>query len=159
MKYLKSIILLLFIAGIWSLQACGSDDGDPDPDPTSQLEEARQELLALIAETPWEPTSITSDGVDVFEQYAGFQLEVKDGTYRTINGGQAWPASGTWEFVEGSSNQFLRDDGVLMSVEVKGEDVEISFTFTQEVFAEGRTKTVQTFITFLLKQLAGVFGS
>ena len=40
-------------------------------------------------------------------------------------------------------NDFLlliRDDGVVMTVEVQGDKVEVSFTFTEEILMGGRTK-------------------
>ena len=153
MKSIKILVLGFSLLGLCIIYSCSEDELTAE----EQLELEREEILAFIEETPWETNSVIREGVETSD-FEGFQLELKDGTFRTINGGQAWPESGTWQFVEGESNQLIRDDGVIMTVELQGDDVEISFTFEEEVFTGGRTKTVQTRIAFILKRLFALFG-
>ena len=98
---LTAVILLCAFFG-----SCGGNDG-PSP------EEARlQELTAT-----WQLGSVVNDNQDVTNQFTGFSLTVTaNKTFSTLQGGNPWPAQGTFDFVNGNVSRLLRDDGVTIEV-------------------------------------------
>lgn len=88
-----------------SLISCKKDDPNPE-------EEKLKELTAS-----WRVDSVINDGQDVTSQYTGFVLSVEGTkTYATVNGGNPWPAQGTFDFVNGNLDQIRRDDAVNVTI-------------------------------------------
>ncbi len=103
------ITCLIFVAAAWLLAlmpGCGGSESNPQ----------EEQLKALTA--TWTLNSVTNDGTDVSSQYSGFSLNANaEKTYSTINGGNAWPANGTFDFADDSTtDRLLRDDGVVISI-------------------------------------------
>ncbi|GAB5526043.1 MAG: hypothetical protein Roseis2KO_39150 [Roseivirga sp.] len=100
-----------------TLSSCKSDDSNPE-------EEKLRELTAS-----WRVDSVINDGQDVSSQYAGFTLTVEGTkTYSTVNGGNPWPAQGTFDFVNNNLDLIRRDDGVDVSI-ANLTATELSLTF------------------------------
>lgn len=98
--YALSIVVLSHI-----LVSCKKDDPNPE-------EEKLKELAAS-----WRVDSVINDGQDVTSQYTGFVLSVEGTkTYSTVNGGNPWPAQGTFDFVNGNLDQIRRDDAVNVTI-------------------------------------------
>jgi hypothetical protein len=98
------LLALLLIGSLCT--SCGGDDG-PTP-----LEER---LRALTAR--WSVTSVSNDGTDVSSRFTGFTLTVSgDQRYTTTNGGNPWPAQGTFEVLTDNLDLFRRDDNVDISI-------------------------------------------
>ncbi|MFY0593663.1 hypothetical protein [Roseivirga sp.] len=96
---LLSYLLLVFIT------SCGGDD-TPELTP--------QEIAEQLLETSWSIAnggSITLDQVDVSDRYQGFSLTIGDATYTTLNAGELFPASGTWEWVGTTDNMVTTGSG------------------------------------------------
>ncbi len=111
----RQLCLLMIIALACS---CGGDDG-PTP-----LEER---LRALTAR--WSVNSVSNDNTDVTSQFAGFTLTVSgDKTYSTTNGGNPWPASGTFDIASENLDLFMRDDNVEIRI-VSITETELSLSF------------------------------
>ncbi len=86
--------------------SCGGDDG-PSP-----LDQRLEELTAT-----WSLNSVTNDNLDVTSQFTGFTLTVTGNqTYSTTNGGNAWPASGTFEVLQQNLDILRRDDNVEVNI-------------------------------------------
>lgn len=98
--------------------SCGGDDG-PSPE--------EQRLRELTAS--WAVASVTNDGNDVTSQFSGFILTVSGSqTYSTINGGNPWPAQGTFTLVDNNLDAFLRDDNVQVNI-VSIDQTNLALTF------------------------------
>lgn len=107
------VALVLFTAS-----GCGGDDS------LSPEELRLQELTAT-----WSVSSVVNDGGDVTDQFTGFILVVSSNqTYSTTNGGNPWPAQGTFSLVTNNLDAFLRDDNVQVSIASISETT-LSLTF------------------------------
>lgn len=95
---------------------------DPNPE-----EEKLKELAAS-----WTLETVVNDGQDVTSQYTGFILSVEGTkTYSTINGGNPWPAQGTFDFVNQNFDLFRRDDGINVTIaNLTPTDLSLTFNIT-----------------------------
>lgn len=110
--YALSILLLSQL-----LFSCKKDDPDPE-------EEKLKELSAS-----WRVDSVINDGQDVTSVYTGFILSVEGTkTYSTVNGGNPWPAQGTFDFLNNNLDQIRRDDGVDITI-TRLTSTELGLTF------------------------------
>jgi len=89
------------------LSACGGGD-DPSP----------QELRLNELSATWAVQQVTNDGNNVTSQFTGFTLTARvDKTYNTSNGGNPWPASGTFDFLSDTNiDQLNRSDGTTITI-------------------------------------------
>lgn len=100
-----------------ALSSCKNDDSNPE-------EEKLRELSAS-----WRVDTVINDGQDVSNQYTGFVLSVEGTkTYSTLNGGNPWPAQGTFDFVNNNLDLIRRDDGVDVTI-ANLTATELSLTF------------------------------
>ena len=137
-KVLAAVVCLFgafhFMAG------CKSDDG-PNPE---------QVRLQELSQT-WVLGTVTNDGNDVTSQFTGFSLTVDQFSFTTQNGGNAWPGSGTYSFVENDLDRILRSDGVEMSVTgISSDDLTLSFQIS--TVSGGRISGVNGSFVFSLKR-------
>ena len=103
----RHLILYLAMCCLCTALACGGGDDGPS------LEELRiQELTAS-----WAVNTVINDNQNVTDQFSGFTLTVtSELTFSTTNGGNAWPAQGTFEFPTDDLDFILRDDNINMSI-------------------------------------------
>ncbi len=121
MKYnqFKMRPILVWMAFLlFTASSCGGDD-------SLTPEELRlQELTAT-----WAVSSVMNDGSDVTDQFTGFILVVSTNqTYSTTNGGNPWPAQGTFSLLTDNLDAFLRDDNVQVNIASISETT-LSLTF------------------------------
>lgn len=103
---------------LFTANGCGGDDS------LSPEELRLQELTAT-----WAVASVVNDGSDVTNQFTGFTLVVSTNeTYSTTNGGNPWPAQGTFSLVTNNLDAFLRDDNVQINIASISETT-LSLTF------------------------------
>ena len=132
---LETALILCSLAWVLVLLPnCGGSDPNPQ-------EERLNELTAT-----WSVNSVVNDGSDVTNQYTGFSLTITGNkTYSTLNGGNPWPANGTFDFVnETTTDRVLRDDGVTLQIRsITASSLELVFSVTsvrgQSAGAEGIT--------------------
>lgn len=138
MRLLQNVATYLLIFLALGLMNCGSD---PAVDKINLLEGA------------WMLGSVTNDGVDVTNQFDGFALTLrKDFTYSTTNGGNAWPASGSFAFADEQQNQIQRDDNVLILIgDVTANNLEVSFN-VNTVAGSGRLNGITGNFIFKLNK-------
>lgn len=88
------------------LSGCKKDDPDP-----------QEEQIKALAGT-WTLSGVTNDGTDVTVQYQQFTLTLTtDKTYSTTNGGNPWPARGTFDFPDDTiTDRVNRDDNVVVTI-------------------------------------------
>ena len=145
MRYnpIKRGTLLFGMVFIFLMSACGGDDG-PTP------EELRlQELTAT-----WTLDSVVNDGQDVSNQFNGFSLTVtSQQTYTTTNGGNAWPAQGTFSLVTNNLDEFTRDDDINVSiVSIDESSLTLSFQVTGIRTSVSGTEGITGSFTFNLNK-------
>lgn len=138
MKNLTYILSILLLGLFITFSSCKDDDSDSTP---SELD---LQLTALQnGGSNWVLGSggVLKDGFDVSDQFTGFRLNIGAFTFTTQNSlSGAWPASGTWEFQNDNPNQVLRSDGVLMTVDLSGSNLTLTFNGTGS--SGGRTESV-----------------
>lgn len=93
------LLILLCLAGC---------KDDPNP---------QEERVKAISAT-WNVQSVTNDGTDVTSQYSDFTLTLStDKTFRTTNGGNPWPSSGAFDFVDANTvDRVRRSDDVIITI-------------------------------------------
>ena len=117
-------ISILFIACTVLIIGCKSDSADPTP-------QDNQKTLLINNGLSWTLGTVTKDGLDVTDQFAGFKLTVGDFTYTTVNAlPSAWPASGSWSFANEAGTLVDRNDGVQITVSVSTTSLKLTFNVT-----------------------------
>ena len=142
----RNIINILFLLIATFSLGCGDRGVDPG-EPTAL--EIQLELLKNNNKS-WSTTSgsVIKDGYDVSSQFSGFALKVDNFTYTTTNGlDSAWPRSGTWEFSNNNPNKIIRDDGVLMDINLLNNELALTFNVSG---INGRVKGIDGEYTFIL---------
>lgn len=119
---LPSIIMLcIYLTTGLLLSSCKKDDPDP-----------QEEQIKALTGT-WSLGSVSNDGSDVTDRYQQFTLTLTtDKTYSTTNGGNPWPARGTFDFMnETLTDQVMRDDNVVVVInEVSASSLVLSFNIS-----------------------------
>ncbi|GAB5525324.1 MAG: hypothetical protein Roseis2KO_31960 [Roseivirga sp.] len=125
MKRLIKNLLFVMVIGSLSMQSCKNDD----PDGPSTLEEAYEKLSG-----DWSIEnggSVLLDGQNVSLNYVGISLSFADGTYQTVNAGELFDASGTWEWADDIARQITLGDGKTVTIlELTETSFRFSFTFS-----------------------------
>lgn len=123
------LMALLFIS------SCKDDD---------PIDPKAQKLNQLNAS--WAMQSVSNDGNDVSSQFTGFTLSIDGTNYNTQNGGNPWPASGTYELSGDNLDLILRNDGVEMTIdELTTDKLVLSFSYSA---VNGRVNGITGGFTF-----------
>ncbi len=135
----KTLFFFVILASIGVTQGCNDDDDDIDP---------LQTRLAELTGT-WQLGSVLNDANDVSDQFQGFMLTLNaDKTFFTTNGGNAWPATGSFDFVDDNINQILRSDDIAITIaDVTTNSLQL--TFMQNAIT-GRTQGITGSFSFSL---------
>lgn len=125
MKISYNTLLFAIVIGLASMLSCKTDD----PEGPSTVEEAFEKLSGS-----WDIAtsgSILLDGQDVSLNYEGFGLSFTDGSYQTVNAGELFDASGTWQWTDEQARQILLGDGKTITIiELTETLLQFSFTFS-----------------------------
>ncbi len=155
MKHTKSInqITRVIVAFALMLLFTNCDkEVKPDDIPISDLEKVQALVLTNLSSS-WSSSSFTRDGLDSSAEFTNFILTIGDKTYSSQNGLHVWPSSGSWQFVEGKTDQITRDDGVIIDVSVNDTSLTLSFKFEENVFTSGgRGQTISSSLVFVLNK-------
>lgn len=141
MKKFLNLLTAISILSLVVFISCGGDDGDGDGGTDPVLSpEAEQAALLVAGGASWTLNagsgSVTVDGVNS-EDWANFSLtftgDENGGSFSTSNSASplVWPASGTWDF-NNSTTSILRNDGVVMTINVTETQLTLSFTIEEE---------------------------
>ena len=106
LEVLRVCSMLSFSCLLLFFSNCGGNDPNP------------QELRLNELSATWEVQRVTNDGADVTNQFTGFSLTATvEKTYSTINGGNPWPAAGTFDFLNDTDiDRLLRSDGTTITI-------------------------------------------
>jgi hypothetical protein len=144
MKRNRLSILLppLFIAILISTKfmACSSDDpGNP--------------VMAKLTSGPWSVTSVTVDGTNQNDMFMGFTITFyTDLTYTTTNGNVVWPASGSWNFSDGTNTKLMRSDGIDVELtEITETSLSMKLHWDADTFGPGRSGSIEGEHVFILE--------
>ena len=97
---------LIFLLSLVTLFSCSA----------SKEESAQDKMRKLLTSGTWNVVSVTADGEDKTDAFAGFRLTFTANTYTTDQGDPGWPASGTWAFTDDKATAFTRDGDVLVTI-------------------------------------------
>lgn len=124
MKNLKFIILSVILISLTTIIGCKSDSDDPASDTELRLSELENGGISWVLAS----NGVTKNGFDVSDQFSGFKLTINGFSFATENSlSGAWPASGTWEFVNNNPNLILRSDGVQITVDYSVSSLQLTF--------------------------------
>jgi len=121
--------------------------------PLTELEKEQAAVIEKLSASTWNFTSFKRDNVDASAEFTNLKLTFGDKTYSSQNGRHVWPSSGSWQFVEGNSDQITRNDGVVIDLIVSDTSLTLSFEFEENVFTSGgREQTVSSRLVFVLNK-------
>lgn len=83
---------------------------------TSKEESAQDKMRKLLTSGTWNVASVTVDGEDKTNAFAGFTLTFTANTYTAHQGDPVWATSGTWAFTDDKAAAFTRDGDVLVTI-------------------------------------------
>lgn len=131
----KLSLLSILVLSILLIVSCGGKETpEPEVDRIKRL---------LNTGGAWTLQTATVDGVDKLSLYAGLSILFGEETFTTTNGGEQWPASGTWSFTDATAKVIERNDGLLITLtEVAEKRVVIAFTWSDTTFEEGRSQSL-----------------
>ena len=132
---IKYLYFLALMAAVITFSHCGGGD-DPEPDEPSAAEEQLNKLSGS-----WDLVSVSQDGTEVTDDYTGFTLTMGgslnsaednvNGTYSSTNGGQVFPASGSWAFAPANiTSQLILDNDLTVNYSFSGNNLVLVYTFT-----------------------------
>ncbi|MEM9679026.1 MAG: hypothetical protein AAF901_01780 [Bacteroidota bacterium] len=115
------VITIGLLCSQLALQGCRDDD-ETNP----------QEIRLQELSQTWVLGTVTNDGNDVTSQFTGFTLTIDQFSFTTQNGGNTWPDSGTYSFLENDLDLILRLDAVEINVvSLSAEALTITFQISQ----------------------------
>ena len=142
---MKNRFLIYSFLIVVILTGCKKPTPDPTPDPLKiQLENLKN------ANVSWGIVggSVVKDGYDVSSQFTGFTLTIGEFTYTTQNSlASAWASSGSWQFNANNPNKIVRDDGVLVEVNLINNVLILTFYVSN---IGGRSNGINGNYTFTL---------
>ncbi len=133
-----SVSLAVLLGAMTYLASCSKDDG-----PNAQTIQLQK------LSTTWKVAQVTNDNQDVTSEYTGFTLTIDELSYTTQNGGNPWPASGTYDFRENDLNTLVRSDATEITIDEITEDM-LVLSFNFNTLSGGRESGVTGDFTFSL---------
>lgn len=118
-------IIIIFLA--FALLACKEDE------PTV----SRQETILESLQVTWTVNEVRLDNA-LISDYADFTLTINNKSYTTENGAPVWPSSGSFDFLNGETeNEFISPDGRLFTATVQQDGMLMITIVYQEENARG----------------------
>lgn len=135
---MKTIVYILIIIAT-GLVSCNDDD-EATPVDSAQL---KAEVTAQLSESTWNVQTVTVDRLDQNDLFEGFSLSFGDGTFTSQNGGEVWPASGTWQFANEEATAIVRDDDTVINILTLNDfALVISLSWSENTIGLGRTNSI-----------------
>ncbi len=141
-RYLSPVVTVVCCLSLLNyLISCNDDDGP-----------SAEQIRLQEHSATWALGSVTNDGNDVTSQFTGFSLSIDQFSFTTENGGNAWPTSGTYSFIENDLDRLQRSDGVEITIDAINND-DLSLSFQVSTLPGGRTAGITgNFIFSLVTQ-------
>lgn len=126
--------LVAILLNLFFLAGCRNDD-------SPQLETDR--IRELLTSGTWTVESVSIDGVDKTDMYAGLAVTFTNSGFTVTNGGMVWPGSGAWTFADDTGKRLLRSDDIMMDVrEINESRLVLAFTWNSTTFGPGRVSSL-----------------
>ncbi len=133
-NFFKSAIVIA-VPIIMLLTFCSKED---DP-----LQTEKDRVMTLLQAHTWKIKSVTVDNTDETNFFQDMTMTFADGSYNTTNGGVVWSANGNFTFVDDSAKSFVREDGIVVTIDNITEDsLTLSFNWTKTTLAGGRASSI-----------------
>ena len=88
-------------------------------------------------------SSVTVDGADKTSIYKDLKLTFTSTGFTSVNGGVVWPASGTWQFTDGTGKNITRGDGLQIAIdEASTSKLVLKLTWNQTTLGPGRVNSL-----------------
>ncbi|MBX2896895.1 MAG: hypothetical protein KF763_15720 [Cyclobacteriaceae bacterium] len=134
---LKLLLVIFSVSALFFISGCKKKEDDPKPS-------KQDEVTSVLTSATWKVSSVTVDGVDKTELYAGLTLRFTPTNYTSTNGVPVWPATGAWSFTTEEANAFQRSDGVLVEIiEVTATSLKLKLDWDETTLGSGRVGSVE----------------
>lgn len=131
-KIYTAIVLLL---AVLLLTLAGCDKGN---DPT-----AEEAALKKLKSKTWQLKSVTVDGVDRSQDYAGMSIIFSDHAITAVKGGVVWRSQDTWQFTNAQATAFIRGDGVTAElITLTSASLVVRLSWNETTYGPGRVRSV-----------------
>lgn len=152
MKRIKNLLYILMVGAVItaSLSGCKKkEDDDVKPDPVA---EQRDRLMNNGKSWSGEQGTVLHDGNDVSDDYRQFLLKFQASAFTTQGApAEVWPASSSWQFVNGDINKIERSDGIVMDISFPAQNqLQVKFTLPEESTTNSRVMGIAGEYNFLL---------
>lgn len=128
------ITLVAIFLNLFFFAACRNDDS-----PQLETDKIRQTLTSGT----WIIQSVTIDGVDNTDMYAGLTLTFTNSGFTVTNAGVVWPSTGVWTFPDETGKRILRGDDLLIEVrEINDSRLVLALNWTSTTFGPGRISSI-----------------
>lgn len=128
------ITLVAIFLNLFFFAGC-KNDGSP------QLE--TDKVRQLLTSGTWSIESVTVDGVDQTNMYAGLAVTFTTSGFTVTNGGVVWPATGAWTFPDETGKRILRGDDLLIEVrEISDARLVLALNWTSTTLGPGRVSSL-----------------
>lgn len=133
--------LLLFCTSIivlTSLAGCGG--GDDGPSGSRQ-----DEVSNALTSGTWKVNTVTVDGVDRTDMFEGMTLSFTSTNFSSTNAIPVWPVGGTWVFTDETATEFLRGDGIVVTIlEATNASLQLELFWSRTTLgSDGRTSSIR----------------
>ena len=126
-------IIVLFAILLVTLAGCGKDD-DPS---------AEEAALKTLKSKTWQIKSVTVDGVNKLQDYAGMTITFSDNTVSVVKGGAVWLPQDTWQFTNPQATALVRGDGVTVElVALTSASLVVKLSWNETTYGPGRARSV-----------------
>lgn len=115
---------------------CKKKNEEPKPNKTDQVK-------SMLTGGKWTMQSVTVDGVDKTDVYAGLTVTFTSSGYTSTNGAPVWPASGTWFFQDDTGVLIGRGDGTSIVIEnITQTNLKLDLSWPTNTLGSGRVSSV-----------------
>lgn len=127
-------VIVLFLAALLVTLAGCDNGGDPS---------AEEAALKKLKSKTWQVKSVTVDGVDKSQDYAGMTIVFSDNTIAAVKGGAVWLSQDTWQFTNAQATALVRGDGVTVElVTLTAASLVVRLSWSETTYGPGRLRSV-----------------
>lgn len=112
---------------------------EEDKDDSSNEEVVKAQLISAT----WKVSSVTVDGANQSNVYAGLNVSFTSSGFTSINGEPVWPSSGTWQFTSDDAEAIRRNDGLIVEIiSISDSQLKLGLTWEESTIGSGRSASV-----------------
>lgn len=133
-----AIVTFMMVAsiGLGILSSCSSSSSAPTLS-------KQDEVKAILTASPWKIKTVSVDGADKTSVYPNLGLVFANATFTSTNGGAIWPASGAWAFTSADATAFVRNDGIVVTIqEATSTSLKLALTWNKTTLGSGKTESL-----------------